>query len=72
MGQIGEEIKIYFYSFMVEMYLRHSGDVEELVGYKDLCLGERRYSEEYGVTDRAKRTFQQEERSLLCGMWLVV
>ena len=51
---------------MVEVHLRHSGDVKELVGYKILCLVERRHSEEYGVTDRMKRTFQQEERSQLC------
>ena len=46
---------------MVEVHLRHSGD-----GYKILCLVERRHSEEYGVIDRMKRTFQQEERSQLC------
>lgn len=51
---------------MVEMYLRHNGDVEELVGYEVLCLGEIRHSEDYGVTDRKKRTFQQEERIQLC------
>lgn len=35
--------------------MRHNGDVEELVGYKVLCLGEIRHSEDHGVTDRKQK-----------------